>query len=104
LFDPSSRYFTLKDLHYAPKKKSIGEKSHKVITIPYKERRFLPAFDQIEIIQDVTVGAGERLDNISAHTIGDPEQFWHICDANDFMHPLDLTSEQGQRIHIGMQR
>jgi hypothetical protein len=48
----------------------------------------------------ITVAAGDRLDNIAARTIGDPEQYWKICDVNDSMHPLDLTLTSGRIILI----
>ena len=34
--------------------------------------------------------------------LGDPEQFWRICDANDAMHPLDMTSEPGRILRIAV--
>ena len=51
-------------------------------------------------LQEVTVKEGDRLDRISARIVGDPEQFWRICDANNRMHPLDLASEPGSPIRI----
>ena len=33
---------------------------------------------------------GERLDIVAAHFIGDPEQFWRICDANAVLSPEEL--------------
>ena len=40
---------------------------------------------------------GDRLDLITARTLGDPEQFWRICDANDALDPDDLA-EPGRRL------
>ena len=34
---------------------------------------------------------GDRLDLITARTLGDPEQFWRVCDANDALDPAELT-------------
>ena len=36
----------------------------------------------------------------TAQYLGDPEQFWRICDANDAMRPDDLTAEVGRRLLI----
>ena len=38
-----------------------------------------------------SVKEGDRLDNIAAHYLGDPEQFWRLCDANEAMQPDELT-------------
>jgi hypothetical protein len=35
------------------------------------------------------VKQGDRLDNIAAALIGDPQQFWRICDANYVLHPAE---------------
>jgi nucleoid-associated protein YgaU len=54
------------------------------------------------VITQHTVTQGERLDNITARYLGDPEQFWQICDANNEMRPDDLTKEIGSIIRISM--
>jgi hypothetical protein len=43
---------------------------------------------------------GDRLDNIAALYLGDPEQFWRICDANAAMRPNELTETIGRRLRI----
>ena len=40
------------------------------------------------------------MDLIAARTIGDAEQFWRICDANDAMNPADLTAESGETLRV----
>ena len=42
----------------------------------------------------------DRLDNISAKTISDPEHYWHICDANNAIHPEELVSTPGRMLKI----
>ena len=37
---------------------------------------------------------GDRLDNVSAQYLGDPEQFWRLCDANNAMEPEELTESR----------
>jgi hypothetical protein len=68
--------------------------------IPYVERRILPATDSFATLQLYTVTQGERLDNITARFLGDPEQFWRICDANGVMRPEDLTDRIGRILRI----
>ena len=41
-----------------------------------------------------------RLDNLAAEYLGDPEQFWRICDANGVLRPDELTDTIGRRIRI----
>ena len=67
--------------------------------IVYLRRRFLP-LATTAILTEHTVTQGDRLDNITARYLGDPEQFWHLCDANNTMHPDELTAELGRRINI----
>lgn len=68
--------------------------------IIYLRRRFLPAASSMAVLADHVVAQGERLDNITARYLGDPEQFWRLCDANDAMHPAELTAEIGRRLRI----
>jgi hypothetical protein len=67
--------------------------------VAYLERRFLPALDRFDLLQEHVVTQGERLDNITAHYFGDPEQFWRLCDANGAMRPQELE-EVGRRLRI----
>jgi|SRR5215212_4805593 len=69
---------------------------------PYLLRRFLPANGGADILAEHTVTQGERLDNITARYLGDPEQFWRVCDANDAMLPDELTAEIGRRLRVLM--
>ena len=51
-------------------------------TIIYLKRRFVPPPERFALLQYHVVTQSERLDNITAHYLGDPEQFWRVCDAN----------------------
>lgn len=68
--------------------------------IVYVRRRFLPQFDRLVLVQEYQVKQGDRLDNLAAQFIGDPEQFWRICDANTSMRPDELTETIGRRLRI----
>jgi hypothetical protein len=68
--------------------------------IVYLRRRFLPDLRSITVLTELTVVGGDRLDNITARALGDPEQFWRVADANPEMKPDDLTAEVGRRIQI----
>ena len=41
----------------------------------------------MSLLTEVTVVQGDRLDTITTRTLGDPLQFWRICDANDTYEP-----------------
>lgn len=66
----------------------------------YKRRRFLPRGGAMPLLVSVTVTDGDRLDLLTARTLGDPEHFWRVCDANDAMNPFDLTTEVGRTLRV----
>ena len=68
--------------------------------VPYLRRRFLPQPDRFALLQEHVVTEGERLDNITARYMGDPEAFWRIADANSAMRPEALTETIGRRLRI----
>ena len=70
--------------------------------IVYLRRRFLPNSSNAVIIAEHSVEEGDRLDNVTARYLGDPEQFWQVCDVNDAMQPDELTEEIGRRLKIAM--
>ena len=68
--------------------------------IVYLRRRFIPPPERFVTLQGHRVAEGERLDHITAKYLGDPEQFWRLCDANNVMRPDELTEDVGQVIRI----
>jgi hypothetical protein len=66
------------------------------IPVPYLRRRFIPPPERFSAIGEHRVGDEERLDVIAAQLLGDPTQFWRLCDANLAMRPEEL--EQPDRI------
>ena len=91
MFDITSRYF---ELDNAMKTNNDGR------VVLYKKRRFIPPAQDMFTLQEMTIVAGERLDSMSARILGDPLQYWHICDANETMHPLELTEKIGKVVRI----
>jgi hypothetical protein len=69
-------------------------------TVVYLTRRFLPSPDSFAQLQIHVVTSGERLDNIAAQYMNDPEAFWRIADANGAMRPEELTETIGRRLRI----
>jgi hypothetical protein len=56
----------------------------------YLLRRFLPQAGTAVVMAQHIVSGSDRLDNIAAQRLGDPEQFWRICDANNAVRPEDV--------------
>lgn len=91
MFEHTSRYYTVETAtHTTPDGR----------TIAYKRRRFLPQGEKMQTLVEVTVSQGDRLDTITAHTLGDPEQYWRVCDANDCLDPEDLTAKPGSTLRV----
>jgi hypothetical protein len=91
MFDETSRYFGLETT-------TATLPDGRVVS--FKRRRFLPHPEDLPILTVVTVVQGDRLDLVTARTLGDPEQFWRICDANSALDPASLTSEPGRALRV----
>jgi hypothetical protein len=68
--------------------------------IVYLRRRFVPPPSAFTLLLEHSVAEGERLDNVAAQYLGDPEQFWRICDANGAIRPEELIETVGRRLRI----
>lgn len=68
--------------------------------IAYFRRRFVPSPDRFAVVQEHTVVAGDRLDNLASRYLGDPELYWRFADANGALRPDDLIEEIGRRIAV----
>ncbi len=91
LFPPTSRYH---GIDTATLETADGN------TIIYLRRRFVPPPERFALLQEHAVTQGERLDNITARYLSDPEQFWQVCDANAAMRPDELTETISRRLRI----
>jgi hypothetical protein len=90
-FPPTSRYYGIETATL----KTIDGR-----TVVYLRRRFLPAQDRFALLLEHVVSDDERLDNIAAKYMDDPEAFWRIADANSAMRPEELTETIGRRLRI----
>lgn len=91
MFDPKSRYYATETATFVTAEGRM---------IAYKRRRFVPASGAALVLGEVMPGAGERLDLLTARTLGDPEAFWRVCDANDALSPFDLLDERERAVRI----
>lgn len=91
MFPPTSRYYNIETA------KLVTAEGRETV---YLRRRFLPDLRTIIVLAEHAVTEGDRLDNVAAKYLGDPEQFWLLGDANTEMRPDDLTTEVGRRVRI----
>jgi len=91
MFSHTSRYYSLETVRLT----TVEGRD-----IAYKRRRFVPDRSGSQTLVEVVVTQGDRLDNITGRTLGDPEHFWRVCDANNAMNPVDLTHDIGRRLRI----
>jgi hypothetical protein len=68
-------------------------------TIRYKRMRFVPQTTARSRLF-VKAQLGDRPDLLAYRAIGDPEQFWRLCDLNLVRRPVDLTGVPGKPVTI----
>ncbi len=91
MFEPTSRYFALPEGVFTTPDGRV---------VAYKRRRFPPPGKDLALLVEVRLADAERLDNATARTLGDPEQFWRVCDANDALNPFDLELDTSRRLRV----
>lgn len=91
MFEPESRYYRIET---AELELPDGRK------VAFKRRRFLPHGTDLDLLVEVGVTEGDRLDLITGRSLGDPQQFWRVADANDAMNPTELTDENGRMLRV----
>ncbi len=97
MFEPTSRYEAVDTV-----KMTLDDGRGEPRVVSYKRRRLIPPGKTLTTLAEHTVVEGDRLDNLAARYVGDPEQFWRICDANDVLRPAELTEDVGRTIKIGL--
>ena len=95
MFEANSRYYQIEEAKFTAADGRV---------IVYKKRRILPLSSTMQLAAEVKLVQGERLDLISSRLLGDPEQFWQICDSNDAMNPKHLTTVPGRIPKVSMPR
>lgn len=90
-FPPTSRYYGLETVTL-----QLSERA----SITYLRRRFVPPPERFALLKEHVVADRERLDQVAASELGDPEAFWRIADANAAMRPEALCEQPGRRLRI----
>ena len=91
LFPPTSRYYGIASAQLANPGGSM---------VSYLKRRFVPPRENFATLAEHQVVSGDRPDTLAARYLGDPEQYWRMCDANGTMDPADLTATVGRYVRI----
>jgi len=68
--------------------------------VVYVRRRLVPHLERLATTGFHVVADRERPDLIAALRLGDPEQFWRLCDANRVVFADQLAEEIGRRIRV----
>lgn len=91
LFAPASRYYVVGT--------TVLETGNGKVVV-HLRRRFVPAPERFSLLQEHTIVQGDRLDNLANQYLGDPEQYWRLCDANGAIRPDEIMERIGQSIRI----
>jgi hypothetical protein len=94
VFEPTSRYVDL-----ATDVLTAVDENGDARVVAYVRRRFVPATTSATLVSHA-LAQGERLDHLAARYLGDPTQFWRICDANGVLRPEDLVQDPGRRVDL----
>ena len=97
MFEPASRYF-----HLPVASLKVRQPDGTTRDVRYVRRRLIPPLERVTRVAEHTVAQGDRIDNLATRYLGDPLQFWRICDANNVLSPNELTEEAGNVIDIGL--
>jgi len=95
MFDATSRYAGL-----AIAELTVTDAEGGARVIAYVRRRFVPRAQTSTNLVSHAVQQGERLDHLAARYLGDPRQFWLVCDGNGALRPEELVEEPGRRVDI----
>lgn len=94
MFEPTSRYYKVDDGSLIV---TLSDGSSR--TVGYKRRRFIAPPATPSVLRHIAL-QGERPDQLSARFLGDPTQFWRLCDANQVIRPAELTEAPGSLVII----
>jgi hypothetical protein len=97
-FEPTSRYANVETAEM-----TVTDRDGQVRVIAYVRRRRIPSYEDQPTLAEHRVEQGDRLDNIAARYLGDPTQFWRLCDANVVLQPEELETI-GRVIRVAMAR
>lgn len=80
-FPPTSRYSAIETAEL------VEPDGRRIV---YLRRRFVPDPSRFVALQEYRVLEGDRLDRLAGQSLGDPELFWRLADANGALAPREL--------------
>jgi len=95
VFEPTSRYYGIETAEL-----TVLDAAGEPRVVGYVRRRFVSGAPSNTTLVSHAIVQGERLDHLAARYLGDPTQFWRICDANNVLRPEELVEEPGRRVDI----
>lgn len=95
----SEEKFAVTSRYYTTERKKLTDKNGREIV--YLKRRFLPRPGGYLMARH-SIEQGDRVDLLAAKYLGDPEQYWRICDINGVMEPGSLVDEIGELVDIAV--
>ena len=90
-FVPGSRYHGLDTAQWT---RPDGEQ------VTYVRRRFIPPPENFNLLSEYRVAESDRIDNLAAKHLSDPQQYWRLCDGNGAIRPDELTEIIGRYLRI----
>jgi hypothetical protein len=90
-FGPDSRYHGLDIVQWARPDGTL---------VSHVRRRFVPPPENFATLQEHRITDGDRVDSLAARYLGDPQQYWRLCDANGAIRPETLTDTLGGTVRI----
>ena len=90
-FAPDSRYHGLDIAQWT---RADGE------VVSYVRRHFVPPPEHFATLSEHRVAVDDRIDNLAARYLGDPQQYWRLCDGNGALRPDELTETVGRTLRI----
>jgi hypothetical protein len=93
MFEPTSRYAKLETSTF-----TLEDGTE----VSYVKRRFIPNASSLQIIGQTKTVQDDRMDTVTARTLGDPLSFWRVADANEAMDPFDVVDEIDRTLNIPM--
>lgn len=91
MIDPESRYASVTVLVHI----DADGREHR-----YLDRRIVAPADSFTALAEVVVHDGDRLDLLTARTLGQPGLWWRLADANEAMDPAEATAAPGRKLRI----
>lgn len=91
MFDPESRYALLGTT-------DATDRAGREVTLV--DRRFLPDPDKIPVASVVTLGVGERLDQVANRSLGRSDQWFRLAETLRTLEPSDPEQKGALRVPV----